>query len=142
MISSTATSNTKTTNRRRHRFLQCFGIFLAIVVFASTGLSSVPEAVAAPTDAPMVYKVQGKANRVDEAIDEIRLDFVLKVPHGYVDTTNGNLIVNNGVQLRVGYDYGNGTVRSTRYINTMSSAAGAFDWIRVYVLAIKSEQRN
>ncbi|WEV65737.1 hypothetical protein [Bifidobacterium sp. ESL0764] len=54
---------------------------------------------------PKLYKVLGQNNRVDTQIDELRLDFVLRVAHNEVDPTvpgGGN------PGLRIVYDYGFG----------------------------------
>lgn len=85
-------------------------------------------AVAAPIASPQVYKFQAFANRVDDVIDEVRADFVLKVPSGYVDVTTGNLLTVAGKTLKIGYDFGDGSTRDMSYLNTLNGAAGATAW--------------
>ncbi|MFD5598866.1 Ig-like domain-containing protein [Leucobacter sp. NPDC058333] len=99
----------------------------AIAIVANP-LADVPAAQAAdPLAPPEVFKLQGAADRIGDVIDELRIDFVVKVPHGYVNPATGAMQTVGGNQLRVGYDYGNGGVRNMGYLNTMG-AAGATAW--------------
>lgn len=95
------------------------------------GLAPTPAAAAEELAAPEVYKMQGFYVRIDDVVDELRADFVLKVPHGFVNETTGALQPVDGVYLRVGYDYNTTTaLRSMRYLNTMGGKAGAENWAR------------
>ncbi len=108
----------------------------AIALIGSVALTLTPGSVApaqaAPSDAaPIVYKLQGATDRLGDVIDELRFDAVIKVPHGYVNVETGALQSVNGNQLRVGYDYGDGSRRNMGYRNTLSGgAAGANTWAR------------
>lgn len=102
---------------------------VAGLVAAGLTAGSVP-AEADFVSAPQVYRVQAFTNRVDDVVDELRADLVLKVPHGYVNTQTGALQSVGGNQLRVGYDYGNGNKVSMAYINTMNGSSGALAWAR------------
>ncbi|MFF1574587.1 Ig-like domain-containing protein [Leifsonia sp. NPDC058292] len=94
----------------------------ALAVAAASVLTAV--GVAAPanaaTTAPEVYSVLGAEYRVDSYMDEIRADFVLRVPKGSVNPATG-------AGLSLSYDYGNGTIRTAR-IKATNSAAGATTW--------------
>lgn len=109
---------------------------LAALVLGGIGVTVQLEAESAPAFAaepedPEVYRMQAFADRIDDDIDELRADFVLRVPHGYVDPATGDLLSVGGQQIRIGYDYGNGSKRSTRYINTISGGlAGADRWAK------------
>lgn len=83
------------------------------------------------SNAPQVYKMQAFTNRIDNIVDELRADFVLKVPHGYVNPVTGALQSVDGKQLRIGYDWTTVTAPplSLGYINTFG-AAGADRWAR------------
>ena len=99
------------------------------IAMVANPLAEVPAAQAAdPLAPPEVFKLQGAADRIGDVIDELRIDFVMKVPHGYVNPTTGAMQTVGGNQLRVGYDYGNGAVRNMGYLNTMSGATGANAW--------------
>lgn len=102
------------------------------MLVALTGIVTVETnsepASAATVTVPQVYKFQAFTNRIDDLIDELRADFVLKVPHGYVHPTTGALQTVDGRQLKVGYDYGDGARRDMTYLNTLAGAAGANAW--------------
>ena len=107
---------------------------LLVCLLAATGtvvaeLAEAPSpAAAAPVAAPEMVRVQSFANRTSDIFDEVRADFILKVPHGYVNPTTGDLQAVGGNQLRVGYEYGYGANISATYINTMKNAAGGATW--------------
>lgn len=93
--------------------------------------SALAPAQAAPISMPQVHRIQALADRVDAGVDELRADLVLKVPRGTVDPITGVLNTSNGRSLRVGYDYGDGSRRSMRYINTVAGGRdGAQLWSR------------
>lgn len=99
------------------------------IAMVANPLAEVPAAQAAdPLAPPEVFKLQGAADRIGDVIDELRIDFVVKVPHGYVNPTTGAMQSVGGNQLRVGYDFSSGTVRNMGYLNTMGGAAGANSW--------------
>lgn len=118
-------------------------VLLTGMVSLGPGLTSpaaqaTPIHVPASSAAPTLYKYLAFANRIDDEVDELRADIVLKVPVGWVDPDSGELLWNEGKQLRLGYDYTPvnpqwklRTVKNLTYINTMSNGAqGAHNWAR------------
>lgn len=122
--------------RSRLRLRRWLGVALIAAVIGAGSvtmdLSLRPvSAAAAELDAPAVFKVQAFYDRIDDDVDELRADFVLRVPHGFVNPETGALQSVDGLQLRIGYDYSNTARLSLRYINTMGDgAAGADRWAR------------
>lgn len=129
-------------HRRRKRWL---GVGVIVLMLAGTavglilgGRGETQQLVAtAETDAvfaltpPEIYKYQGFYDRIDDEVDELRADFVLKVPAGYIDRQTGDLQSVDGKQIRIGYDFSPSGLRSTMYINTMKGgAAGAESWAK------------
>lgn len=108
------------------------GVVSAGLVVPLPGPASPHTAHALESAAPVVYKFQGFWNKIDGDVDEIRADIVLRLPRGYVDPSNGNLLTVDGQQLRIGHDYNTGSTRqSHRYINTISGGAtGADQWAK------------
>lgn len=97
------------------------------VIAMQAGLP-VERAEAAELDAPQLYKMQGFYDRIDDDVDELRADLVLKVPTGFVNPETGALQSVDGKQLRIGYDYSPSSVRNMNYRNTLVGAAGATAW--------------
>lgn len=114
----------------RRVMLAGLSVLLIATGAVTTDLATAPvPATAAPDlEAPLVYKTQAFYDRIDGDVDELRSDFVLKVPHGLVNPKTGELQSVNGQQLRIGYDYHPKIQCSMTYKNTMGSKAGADAW--------------
>ena len=96
------------------------------------GTTAEPAYAAEELAAPEVYKMQGFYDRIDDVIDELRADFVLKVPHGFINEATGAHQPVDGKYLRIGYDYNSGSaLRSMRYLQTMGTGRpGAENWAK------------
>lgn len=116
--------------RAARRWASC--AFVAVLLTAGfTGVqvgSQTQPAEAAEIDAPQLYKLQGFFDRIDDDVDELRADLVLKVPTGFVNRVTGALQKVDGKELKLGYDYSRSTKRNMTYTNTMNGAAGATAW--------------
>lgn len=135
-------------NRKGRRTARWIGRALVLLIAASGVVAHTPltpadeahaiEAAAQETNvvkAPQVFSILGRTDRMIAADGELRVDLVLKVPHGYVNEKTGELQQVDGAYLRVGYesrpDSSSATPidKSLDYLNTFN-AAGADLWAR------------
>lgn len=101
-------------------------------ISAQWGVAADPAHAADEIAAPEVYKMQGFYDRIDDVIDELRADFVLKVPHGLINADTGAQQPVDGKYLHIGYDYNSSSaLRSMRYLQTMGTGRpGAENWAK------------
>lgn len=118
-------------NRPKRRVSRWIGRAL-VVLIAGTGAVAQPllapaSEARATADAPQVYTVLGATKRMVPATASLRADIVLKLPHGLVDATSGELRSLGGAYLRVGFDASgeSGTPAeaptSLNYLNTLGA---------------------